>query len=95
MNINGKSFEFSEIDDTYLSEIGKRWSAYDMVTYLRNTLNNWGDLEKPPLMMVNDVLNMDIREDYDANNFEIVSLETLKEEDLPVEGSSFDGDGHF
>ena len=93
MNINGKSFEFSEIDDTYLSEIGKRWSAYDMVTYLRNTLNNWGDLEKPPLMMVNDVLNMDIREDYDANNFEIVSLETLREEDLPVESPSFDDDG--
>jgi len=95
MNINGKSFEFSDIDDTYLSERGKRWSAYDMVTYLRNTLNDWGDAEKPPLMMVNDVLNMDIREDYDADNFEIVSLETLKEEDLPVEGSSFDGDGHF
>ena len=93
MNINGKSFELSEIDDTYLSEIGKRWSAYDMVTYLRNTLNNWGDLEKPPLMMVNDVLNMDIREDYDANNFEIVSLETLREEDLPVESPSFDDDG--
>ena len=95
MNINGKSFEFSDIDDTYLSERGKRWSAYDMVTYLRNTLNDWGDAEKPPLIMVNDVLNMDIREDYDADNFEIVSLETLKEEDLPVEGSSFDGDGHF
>jgi len=95
MNINGKSFEFSDIDDTYLSERGKRWSAYDMVTYLRNTLNDWGDAEKPPLMMVNDVLNMDIREDYDADNFEIVSLETLKEEDLPVEGSSFDDDGHF
>ena len=95
MNINGKSFEFSHIDDTYLSERGKRWSAYDMVTYLRNTLNDWGDAEKPPLMMVNDVLNMDIREDYDADNFEVVSLETLKEEDLPVEGSSFDGDGHF
>ena len=95
MNINGKSFEFSDIDDTYLSERGKRWSAYDMVTYLRNTLNDWGDAEKPPLMMVNDVLNMDIREDYDADNFEIVSLETLREEDLPVEGSSFDGDGHF
>ena len=95
MNINGKSFEFSDIDDTYLSERGKRWSAYDMVTYLRNTLNDWGDAEKPPLMMVNDVLNMDIRADYDADNFEIVSLETLKEEDLPVEGSSFDGDGHF
>ena len=70
-------------------------SAYDMVTYLRYTLNDWGDAENPPLMMVNDVLNMDIREDYDADNFEIVSLETLKEEDLPVEGSSFDGDGHF
>ena len=95
MNINGKSFEFSDIDDTYLSERGKRWSAYDMVTYLRNTLNDWGDAEKPPLIMVNDVLNMDIREDYDADNFDIVSLETLKEEDLPVEGSSFDGDGHF
>jgi hypothetical protein len=95
MNINGKSFEFSDIDDTYLSERGKRWSAYDMVTYLRNTLNDWGDAEKPPLIMVNDVLNMDIREDYDADNFDIVSLETLKEEDLPVEGSSFDDDGHF
>ena len=95
MNINGKSFEFSDIDDTYLSERGKRWSAYDMVTYLRNTLNDWGDAEKPPLMMVSDVLNMDIREDYDADNFEIVSLETLKEEDFPVESSSFEGDGHF
>jgi len=95
MDINGKSFEFSDIDDTYLSERGKRWSAYDMVTYLRVALLDWGNVEKPPLMMVNDVLNMDIREDYDADNFDVVSIETLKEEDFPVESSSFDDDGHF
>ena len=95
MDINGKSLEFSDIDDTYIHENGDRWNAYDMVTYLRVALLDWGNVEEPPLMMVNDVLNMDIREDYDADNFEIVSLETLKEEDLPVEGSSFDGDGHF
>jgi len=93
MDINGKRFEFSEIDDTYISHKGKRWSAYDMVTYLRVALLDWGNVEKPPLMMVNDVLNMDISEDYDADNFDIVSLETLKEEDLPVESSSFDDDG--
>ena len=85
--------EFSEIDDTYISEKGKRWSAYDMVTYLRVALLDWGNVEKPPLMLVHDVLNMDIKEDYDQNNFEIVSLDTLKEEDLPVESSSFDDDG--
>ena len=95
MNTNGKSFEFSEIDDTYLSEIGKRWSAYDMVTYLRNNITDWGSDQEDAWLSVTDVLNMDISEDYDADNFEIVSLETLKEEDLPVEGSSFDGDGHF
>ena len=95
MNINGKSFEFSDIDDTYLSERGKRWSAYDMVTYLRNHITDWGMSEEDAWLSVNDVLNMDISEDYDADNFEIVSLETLKEEDLPGEGSSFDGDGHF
>ena len=93
MDINGKELEFSEIDDTYVLENGDRWNAYDMVTYLRNTLNDWGDAEKPPLMMVNDVLNMDIKEDYDADNFDVVSLETLKEEDFPVESSSFDDDG--
>ena len=95
MNINGKSLEFSDIDDTYIRENGERWNAYDMVTYLRNSLNDWGNVEKPPLMLVHDVLNMDIREDYDAGNFEVVSLETLKEEDFPVESSSFDGDEHF
>ena len=95
MNTNGKSFEFSEIDDTYLSEIGKRWSAYDMVTYLRNNITDWGSDQEDAWLSVTDVLNMDISEDYDADNFEIVSLETLKEEDLPVEGSSFDDDGHF
>ena len=93
MNINGKRFEFSEIDDTYISHKGKRWSAYDMVTYLRVALLDWGDVEKPPLMMVNNVLNMDIIEDYDADNFDVVSIETLKEEDFPVESSSFDDDG--
>ena len=95
MNINGKSLEFSDIDDTYIRENGERWNAYDMVTYLRNSLNDWGNVEKPPLMLVHDVLNMDIREDDDAGNFEVVSLETLKEEDFPVESSSFEGDGHF
>jgi len=93
MDINGKRFEFSEIDDTYISHKGRRWSAYDMVTYLRVALLDWGDVEKPPLMMVNDVLNMDIIEDYDADNFDVVSIETLKEEDFPVESSSFDDDG--
>tara|TARA_Y100000310_G_scaffold55180_1_gene50592 strand:+ start:130 stop:417 length:288 start_codon:yes stop_codon:yes gene_type:complete len=93
MNINGKRFEFSEIDDTYISHKGRRWSAYDMVTYLRVALLDWGDVEKPPLLMVNDVLNMDIIEDYDADNFDVVSIETLKEEDFPVESSSFDDDG--
>ena len=93
MDINGKRFEFSEIDDTYISHKGKRWSAYDMVTYLRVALLDWGDVEKPPLLMVNDVLNMDIREDYDADNFDVVSIETLKEEDFPIETSSFDDDG--
>ena len=93
MDINGERFEFSEIDDTYISHKGKRWSAYDMVTYLRIALSDWGNVEEPPLMMVNDVLNMDIREDYDADNFDVVSIETLKEEDFPVESSSFDDDG--
>jgi len=93
MDINGERFEFSEIDDTYISHKGKRWSAYDMVTYLRSALLDWGNVEEPPLMMVNDVLNMDIREDYDADNFDVVSIETLKEEDFPVESSSFDDDG--
>ena len=93
MDINGKRFEFSEIDDTYISHKGRRWSAYDMVTYLRISLLDWGNVDKPPLMLVNDVLNMDIKEDYDVDNFEIVSLDTLKEEDLPVESSSFDDDG--
>ena len=95
MNINGKSFEFSDIDDTYLSERGKRWSAYDMVTYLRNHITDWGMSEEDAWLSVNDVLNMDISEDCDADNFEVVSLETLKEEDFPVESSSFDGDEHF
>ena len=93
MDINGKRFEFSELDDTYVLENGDRWNAYDMVTYLRVALLDWGNVEKPPLMMVNDVLNMDIREDYDADNFDVVSIETLKEEDFPVESSSFDDDG--
>ena len=93
MNINGKSFEFSEIDDTYLSERGKRWSAYDMVTYLRNHITDWGMASEDSWLNVTDVLNMDISEDYDADNFDVVSLETLKEEDFPVESSSFDDDG--
>ena len=37
-------------------------------------------------------IDMDISEDYDAENFEVVSLETLKEGDFPVESSSFDDD---
>ena len=93
MDINGKTLEFSELDDTYVLENGDRWNAYDMVTYLRVALLDWGNVEEPPLMMVNDVLNMDIREDYDADNFDVVSIETLKEEDFPVESSSFDDDG--
>ena len=92
MDINGKNLEFSEIDDTYLSEKGERWNAYDMVTYLRTALTDWGSVEEVPLLMVNDVLNLDISEDYDADNFDVVSLETLKEEDLPVESPSFDDD---
>jgi hypothetical protein len=36
---------------------------------------------------------MDIVEDYDSDNFDVVSIETLKEEDFPVESSSFDDDG--
>ena len=92
MDINGKELEFSELDDTYILENGDRWNAYDMVTYLRVALLDWGNVEKPPLMMVNDVLNMDIREDYDADNFDVVSIETLKEEDFPVESSLYDGE---
>jgi hypothetical protein len=95
MNINGKSFEFSDIDDTYIQENGERWNAYDMVTYLRNNITDLGSADEDPWLNVTDVLNMDISEDYNADNFEVVSLETLKEEDFPVESSSFDDDGHF
>ena len=92
MDINGKTLEFSDIDDTYILENGDRWNAYDMVTYLRTALIDWGNVEQPPLLMVNDVLSMDISEDYDADNFDVVSLETLKEEDLPFESSLYDGE---
>ena len=92
MNINRKSLEFSDIDDTYIRENGERWNAYDMITYLRNNVSDWGTTPRSGMMMVNDVLNMDISEDYDAENFEVVSLETLKEGDFPVASSSFDDD---
>ena len=69
-----KSLEFSEIDDTFIDEGGERWTAYDMVTYLRNSITDWGSAEKDAMLEVNDVLNMDMsKRTMMTDNFEIVS----------------------
>jgi len=95
MHINGKELEYSEIDDTFIDEGGERWTAYDMVTYLRNSITEWGSAEKDAMLEVNDVLNMDVQEDYDDSNFEIVGLGDVDESELPSQTASIGDDGLY
>ena len=62
MHINGKELEYSDIDNTFIDEGGERWTAYDLLEFLRSDSlaqeNALGEYES-----VWDVVNMDVQED--------------------------------
>ena len=94
--INGKTYEYSELDNTMIDEGGNRWSAYDMVTFLRSDQYDWASDEDPkPRSYTLDVINMDIEEDYDEDNFDIVGLSEVDESQMLDQTASLDDDGLF
>ena len=94
MHINGKELEYSEIDNTFIDEGGERWTAYDLLEFLRSDSlaqeNALGEYES-----VWDVVNMDVQEDYDDSNFEIVGLGDVDESELPSQTASIGDDGLY
>ena len=94
MHINGKELEYSDIDNTFIDEGGERWTAYDLLEFLRSDSlaqeNALGEYES-----VWDVVNMDVQEDYDDSNFEIVGLGDVDESELPSQTASIGDDGLY
>jgi len=94
MHINGKELEYSDIDNTFIDEGGERWTAYDLLEFLRSDSlaqeNALGEYES-----VWDVVNMDVQEDYDDSNFEIVGLGDVDESELPSKTASIGDDGLY
>ena len=95
MHINGKELEYSEIDNTFIDEGGDRWTAYDLLEFLRSDYYDWSSEQEVPRVYVMDVINMDVQEDYDDSNFEIVGLGDVDESELPSQTASIGDDGLF
>ena len=94
MHINGKELEYSDIDNTFIDEGGERWTAYDLLEFLRSdSLSQENALAE--YESVWDVVNMDVQEDYDDSNFEIVGLGDVDESELPSQTASIGDDGLY
>ena len=94
MHINGKELEYSDIDNTFIDEGGERWTAYDLLEFLRSdSLAQENALRE--YESVWDVVNMDVQEDYDDSNFEIVGLGDVDESELPSQTASIGDDGLY
>jgi hypothetical protein len=94
MNINGKEFEYSEIDNTFLDEGGDRWTAYDLLEFLRADSIK-PDKEIKEYESVWDVVNMDVQEDYDDDYVEIVGLGDVDESEMMSQTASLGDDGLY